>query len=104
VNDTALPAGKIALAVLVSVVLIIGGWYAYWGLTKASTANRYDVNTHGQQYQSGLISQERDRVSGYLAATDPAQKRAIADQFCAVYASLDPAPADLAAQHATICN
>ncbi len=93
-----------AAAVLVGIALLIGGWYAYWGLSRVSTTNRYDVNTRTQQYQAGLISQERDRVSGYMAATDPAQKAVIAQQFCAVYPSLDPPPADLATQAVTLCH
>lgn len=98
---------KTALAVvgatLAAVLLCVGGWYGYWHLAKAGQNNRYDVNTHSQQYQAALVSQERDRVAGYDAATDPAQKQQIKATFCAVYLDLTQVPADLSAAHARIC-
>lgn len=94
----------VALAVLAGVVLLVGGWYAYWAIARAATSNRYDVNTNTQQYQAGLISQERDRIAGYMAATDTAQKQQIAAQFCAVYPSLKPPPPDLVTASANLCH
>jgi len=73
----------------------VGCWFGYWALAKKSTSNQYDVNTHNQQYQAGLVSQERDRVQAYDTAVDPAQKQQIKLTFCQVYPNLSPPPADL---------
>jgi flagellar basal body-associated protein FliL len=91
------------LAALVVVGLAVGGWFLYWHLAKAGQANRYEVNVGTQQYQAGLIQQERDRVIAYNIATDPGQKKAIADQFCAIFPSIVPAPTDLVSANASIC-
>jgi hypothetical protein len=85
-------------------ILCIGGYGLYWWIAKDSTARQYDVNTGTQQYQSGLISQERDLVIGYHRTTDDSQKAAISDQFCAIYQQLTPPPADLASAYPTICT
>lgn len=82
----------------------IGAWFGYWALQRANTEQQYGVNTETQQYQASLISQERDRVTGWYASTDTAQKRSIASQFCAVYDSLTRVPADLAEAHSNICT
>jgi hypothetical protein len=75
----------------------------YWWVARSSTARRYDVNTGTQQYQAGLISQERNLSLDWGKAVAPGQKQAIADQFCQVYPSLKPPPADLVTSHVTIC-
>lgn len=102
--DSEITPKMVAVALLIGLVLAIGGWYAYWALAKASTNNRYEVNTHTQQYQASLVSQERDRMSGYLAATDSGQKLAIAQQFCAVFPSLDIPPSDLVSAASQLCH
>jgi hypothetical protein len=103
---------------LVVAGLCIGGWFAYWGLAGSSQDHRNHVNTHSQQYQAGLISQERDRAQSYdqlaaaLAGThDPAVKSAdqsqqeqIKETFCQVFADLTEAPADLTQANARICQ
>lgn len=93
----------VALAAVTVVVLLVGGWFGYWALARQATSNQYDVNTHNQQYQSGLISQERDRVQAYDIATDPGQKQQIKLTFCQVYPNLTPPPADLVEAHTRIC-
>lgn len=85
------------------VAVLVGGWYGYWALKNAATRNNYEVNNHSQQYQLGLIAQERDRVTAYNAATDPTQKTYIKAQFCQIYPDLDPAPTDLVTAYQTIC-
>lgn len=85
------------------VVIVVGAWFGYWWLARASQSNRYDVNTHSQQYQAGLVSQERDRVQAYDVATDDGQKAQIRSTFCAVYTQLDPPTPDLVEAHARIC-
>lgn len=93
------------LAVIVVVALIaIGGWKLHWWMAKATVQNQYVVNTQTQQYQAGLISQERDNVLAWNKAVDPGQKQAISDQFCAIFQSLSPAPADLVSARSNICN
>lgn len=93
----------IILAAVATVLLAVGGWFGYWALAKAGQSARYNVNTHNQQYQAGLISAERDRVTGYDAATDEAQKNQIRSTFCAVYSQLDPPTPDLVDAHTRIC-
>lgn len=93
----------IVLSVIVGIALIVGAWFGYWALARANQTQQYGVNTDGQQYQAGLISQERDRVTAYNVATDPGQKKSIADQFCAVYLDLTKPPTDLVAAYDDIC-
>lgn len=88
---------------LLVVAMSIAGWFGYWALAKAGQSARYDVNTNNQQYQAGLVAQERDRVIAYDRSADDAQKQAIADQFCAVYDQLNPPTPDLVRAHARIC-
>lgn len=96
-------AGLLVVGLVLVAVIGVGGYLGYWWLAKDTTARRYDVNTGTQQYQAGLISQERNLSLDWNKAVDPSQKQAIADQFCAVYQNLTPPPADLATAHATIC-
>lgn len=85
--------------------LCVGGWYGYWALQSSSQQNRYQVNTHGQQYQSGIIAQARDDAKGWNVAVDSAQKKFLATEFCTVYLNIDsPKPADIVADYAIICN
>lgn len=99
---------KAALAtvagVLVVVALAVGGWQLHWYLAKSAVGHQYDINTGTQQYQAGLISQERNNVLAWNRAVDPGQKQAIADQFCAVYLNINPPPADLLNANVTICH
>lgn len=81
-----------------------GSYELYWHVAKANVAHQYDVNTGTQQFQSGLIAQERNLTIAWHKATDPAQKSAIADQFCAVFQNVQPAPADLVVANTSICN
>ena len=83
--------------------LVFGGWLAYWAIAGHGQTRRYEVNTHSQQYQAGLVSQERDRVTAYDVAVDPAQKRQIKVTFCQVYPDLAPPPDDLIIAHDRIC-
>lgn len=95
---------KTAVAVFVAVVVLCtGGWLLYWRLALAGQNNQYNVNTHSQQYQAGLIAQERDRIAGYDAAIDPAQKQQIKTSFCQVYPDLTQPPIDIQSAHARIC-
>lgn len=94
----------VVLAAIVVAGIIVGCWFGYWAISKKSVQNRYDINTHTQQYQSSLVAQERDEVAGYDAAVDPAQKAQIKSTFCTMYTNLDPAPADLASAHFRICE
>jgi hypothetical protein len=88
---------------IVVVGLVIGCWFGYWAIARKSVSNQYDVNTHNQQYQAGLIAQERDLAQGWNAATDPAQRSQISQQFCAIYDQLKPPTADLTAAYSHIC-
>jgi len=97
-NATAIVAITLATA-----AILVGGWFAYWQIAKAGQSARYDVNTHSQQYQAGLVAQERDLITGYDAATDPGQKAQIRSQFCAIYLQLNPATPDLSLAHDRIC-
>jgi len=96
--------GQTVVVLLVSVAVIGGAWFAYWAIQKQSTENRYDINTGTQQYQSALISQERDRVTAYDVSVDEAQKKNIASTFCAVYSELTNPTEDLSAAERRICN
>lgn len=95
--------GVIVAVFLAVVAIAVGGWFGYWALAKAGQSERYNVNTHSQQYQAGLVSQERDRVLAYDTATDEAQKAQIRATFCAAYTQLDPPTPDLADAHIRIC-
>ena len=85
------------------VAVLVGGWYGYWALKNAATHNDYQVNNHSQQYQLGLIMQERDRVTAYNAAVDDTQKTYIKAQFCQVYPDIDPPPVDLVMAYQKLC-
>lgn len=93
-------------AVFIAAVLVIalgvGGWSLYWWTQQHGIENRYEVNTHSQQFQSGLISQERDRAQAFGVATDPGQRAQIKAQFCQVYPDITPAPADIQLSASTI--
>lgn len=109
--------GAVITGVLAFAAVCVAAWAGYWWLAGSSQTHRYQVNTNSQQYQGGLVSQERDRVSAYdslstaIAGTtdqnvkvaDQQQQRQIETTFCQVFESLNPAPADLAEAHARIC-
>lgn len=94
---------NIGIAILTAAILI-GLWFGGWALYQANQSARYAANTHSQQWQAGIISQQRDRVTAYDIATDEGQKKQIATTFCAVYLDLNPAPADLTDANFRICN
>lgn len=94
----------LVLGLVVVVALAVGGYSLYWHVAKQNVRNQYDVNTNTQQYQAGLISEERNLSLEWTRAEDPGQKQAIADQFCQVYPNLTPAPADLVTAHAGMCS
>lgn len=93
----------VILLTLVGVILLVALWFGSWALKRANTTQQYKVNTNNQQYQAGLVSQERDRVVGYDDATDPGQKAQIKSTFCVVYLTLKPAPEDLVQANSRIC-
>ena len=93
-----------ALGLVAFVALCFFGYQGYWHLMKSNVGHQYDVNTGTQQYQAGLISRERDFAIDWNRAVDPAQKDALADQFCQIYPDLKPPPADLVQDHAIICQ
>jgi hypothetical protein len=97
-------AGITVVSIVVAAALIVGAWFGYWALAGRAQTNRYEVNTNSQQYQGGLVSQERDRIAGYDAAIDPAQKAQIKTTFCQVFPDLKPAPDDLVQGSARICS
>lgn len=97
--------GKLIVAFVVAVALIVGAWYGYWTwIAPKSVANQYNVNVHSQSYQAGLVSQLEDKVAGYDLATDPAQKANFAQFICSRYVDLTQPPQDLIEAHARICN
>lgn len=99
-------ASAILLTILTVAGIIgvaVGGYQLYWHVAKSNVQHQYDVNTNGQQYQSGLIAHERDLVLGYDKAVDPAQKQALSDQFCQIFPTINPAPQDLVTASGRIC-
>ncbi len=88
--------GLSILGIAAAVGLSVGGWQLHWWAAQSTQNHMYDINTHSQQYQSGLVSAERDRAQGWDAATDTGQKANIKATFCAVYADLTQIPNDLA--------
>ena len=88
----------------VFVVLCVAGWFVYWNVHKANLDQNNQANHQSQQYQDALISQERDRVQGYDAATDKTQKAQIASTFCQVYPNITHPPTDLVQAEARICH
>jgi hypothetical protein len=92
-----------AVAVLLFVALCIAAWFGYWALKETNVDKQYKVNTNTQQYQAGLISQERDAVMGWNTAVDPGQKDLIKTTFCTQYLNLTQPPADLVFAQSKIC-
>jgi hypothetical protein len=86
-----------------TVLLLVGGWFAYWSLALKGADNRYEVNTKTQQYQAGIVAAQRARVSAWDNAVDEAQKKNIAQTFCTMELDLTQVPADLAAAYERIC-
>jgi hypothetical protein len=95
---------KVVLGIIVAAAVLAGLWFEGWALAGQAQSNRYGVNTNSQQYQAGLVAQERDRIAGYDVAVDVAQKAQIKVTFCQVYSDLKPAPDDLISASARICS
>jgi hypothetical protein len=87
--------GLVVAAIVVVIVIIFGGWRLGWWFKAADVQMQRDTNVQSQQYQDGLISQERDRALAYVKATDPSQKEFYKSQFCGVYADIVNPPNDL---------
>lgn len=100
--------GKVVLLSFVGLILLVaiavGGWEGGWWLNKANANKQYQVNINTQQYQAGLISQERDNVIGWQSATDSGQKDIIKNTFCTMYLNLTQPPADLVFANSKICE
>lgn len=95
----------IILALCIAIAVTVGGWKLGWWLKGANQDNLYEVNTHSQQYQAGLVSAERDRVQGYdLAVGVPSQQKQIALTFCPVFLTMTQPPSDLVAANVRICQ
>ena len=92
------------VGVIAGGALIVGLWFGGWALAGANQTKQYQVNTNSQQFQGGLVSQERDRIAAYDAAVDGAQKQQIKTTFCQVFQDLKPAPDDLVTANSRICN
>lgn len=88
---------------LAVVAALIGAWFLYWKLALAGADNRYEVNRNTQQYQAGIIAAQRARVAAWDNAVDEAQKKNIAQAFCAMQLDLTDVPEDLAAADKRIC-
>lgn len=119
--DSTPSTGRVVFYTLMVIVMIavigVSGYFLYFKVAQDSTTRRYNVNTHNQQYQAGLISQERDNAQAYNSdsisianTTDPAVKQSFMSQqsqlkatFCQIYPNLDPPPADLVQANAQIC-
>jgi Tfp pilus assembly protein PilO len=95
---------KVVAGVMLVAIVIVVGWFAYWEIAEQSQTNRYKVNTRSQQYQSATVAQLRNYVTAYNVAVDDSQKAQIAETFCTMYVTLEPAPADLAFAYPTICS
>ena len=94
---------KIVGLTIASLALVVGLWFGGWALAGLNQTKQYQVNTNSQQYQGGLVSQERDRIAGWDAAVDGPQKAQIKTTFCQVYQDLKPAPDDLVTAYGRIC-
>lgn len=102
---TNLRTATIAVVACVAFVAVtVLAWHGIWHLRRANTGQQYRVNTGTQQYQAGLISQERDRAQAYDLATDPGQRTQIALTFCQVYPELTRPTADLSSAAANLCS
>lgn len=91
------------IGIVIIAVVGVGGWFLYWTLALKGANNQYNVNTHTQQYQAGLVQQLRDKQQGYDLATDPAQKANFKQTFCAMYPDLTQPPNDLIDANIRIC-
>lgn len=83
--------------------VIIGGWQLGWWMRAQSVQKQNSINHNSQNYQDGLIAQERDRANGYDIATG-GQQVTIRQQFCSVYGDIVSPPQDLIAAHSRICQ
>lgn len=97
--------------------LSFGGYEAYWAIAGHNANHQNTINHTDTQYQSSLISQERDRaadwnrlnsaIAGESGATKQAQQGQlgnIGDTFCSVYTDITLVPQDLKDSHTEICK
>jgi hypothetical protein len=96
--------GFFSRMVVVTIAVLVCGWFLYWAIAGMAKDNRYKVNVQSQQYQAGIISQLRDTITGYDVARDPAQKKQLQTTFCALYQNLTLIPADLHDAALRICS
>jgi hypothetical protein len=86
----------LAMGVVAAIVVIsVGGWQLHWWMARHGVNNRYQVNTSSQEYQSSLVTQERDRALAFDKSQDTEQRAVIRAQFCQVLADIHPIPADI---------
>lgn len=77
------------IAIVLGIVVGIGVlWGGGWLIYRANLDQQNQANHQSQQYQDAIIQAERDRVQGYMTATDEGQKKQILMTYCAVYKSI----------------
>lgn len=92
-------AGLIVVAAVV-VAMYLGG---FW-VSKDATNRQYQVNVNTQQYQAGLVAQERDLARGIATTDSEGLKKNLGMQFCSIFPNLTIVPADIQDVHDQICN
>lgn len=95
--------GAVVTAFVIFALIILIGWRVGWWFRTADVQMQRDTNVQSQQYQDGLISQERDRIQAYDTSDDSAQKKQLQMTFCSTYENLVKPPADIQSAHARIC-
>lgn len=110
--------GLVFAAIALLVGLSIGGYELYWSVEGHNANHRNDVNTHSQNYQAGLISGERDKVTSIgqlttaiagshdasVKAADTTQLTQLTSAFCSTYVDLTEVPTDLQVAHKQLCK
>ena len=95
---------SVLVVAVVAAILLFGMWQFGWFVAKQNQNQQNQMNHNSQQFQDGLVSQERDRLTGYDEALDAGQKTNIKNMFCTAYLDLTLPPNDLAQAHAHLCN
>jgi len=104
VNEETKTLGCFLMMVLGGIIITIVSVLLWWFLAGPFQSRQYEINTHSQQWQAAKVSELRNTVQAYNAATDESQKTALANTFCAEYTELNPPTADLQDAHSLICN